>query len=71
MTERIRELSFEERARWGECPVCHARDGEACNDAAGDELGMFYPYFYDVDKRVHFVRVLNAPLEVREVPCES
>lgn len=68
MTERIRELSFEERARWGECPVCHVKDGQACNWTIEGELSLYYPY--TTGPNAHYARVHNAPREVKEVPCE-
>lgn len=57
MSERIRELSFNERARWGECPVCHAKDGETCAS-------------YMPRSGVHEERLQRAPFKVKEVPCE-
>jgi hypothetical protein len=37
-TERV--LTFEERATWGEGPVCHAPDGEHCYPEVGLQLGV-------------------------------
>lgn len=66
---RERDLSFEDRMRWGECPVCKAPDGTACYAAVGVQLGQ------RVDGRpmqdgegAHLARLTNAPFRVREVP---
>ena len=58
-----RELTYEERATWGECPVCHAKPGEWCsNNHAGiaekDPMGA------------HLLRLQLAPKRVRMVVCE-
>lgn len=34
-----REATYEERATWGDCPVCHAGHGEWCR-ATGIPLGV-------------------------------
>lgn len=60
--ERIREVSFNERARWGECPVCGAKDGEACDSN--------HPYDGARLGRTHLGRLQRAPFKVKEVPCE-
>ena len=66
----IRELSFDDRARWGECPVCHAPHGTFCYADVGIQLGQ------RVDGRpmkdgegAHLGRLQNAPHRVREVPA--
>lgn len=57
MQEQTRELSYDERASWGECPSCGAKHGEWCKDAKqGPQHG------------VHLGRLTNAPLAVREIP---
>lgn len=65
-----RETTFEERATWGECPVCHAPDGEWCSAAIGIQLGQ------RVDGRrmndgegAHLARLQRAPMVVRLVPA--
>lgn len=67
---RERELTFDERARWGDCPVCKAPDGEPCCADVGMQLGV------RVDGRrmrdgegVHVGRLQKAPFRVREVPA--
>lgn len=51
----VREATYEERATWGECPVCHAPDGQWCSPEG--------------TQRVHLGRLMNAPLYVRLVPA--
>lgn len=36
---REKELTFDERAVWGECPVCHAPDLTPCFADVGVQLG--------------------------------
>jgi hypothetical protein len=64
---RERELSFEDRAKWGECPVCHAKDGEACNGHVGILLGRTVSGEPPADG-AHLGRLQRAPFVVREVP---
>ena len=66
----VRELSFEERCRWGTCPACSAPHGTACRASVGIQLGT------RVDGRklqdgegAHLGRLNRAPLRVREVPA--
>lgn len=67
---RERDLPFEDRARWGVCPVCKAPDGEYCHADVGMQLGV------RVDGRrmkdgdgAHMARLQQAPRRVREVPA--
>lgn len=65
---RKRELSFQERATWGECPVCKAEDGEPCHPEIGFALGLNVdgsPPAYGA----HLGRLQRAPLQVKEVPA--
>ncbi len=32
----VRELKFEERAKWGTCPVCGAEHGQSCDRSIGN-----------------------------------
>lgn len=66
----IRELSFDERMRWGECPVCKAAHGEACHADVGIQLGVRLDgrRMQDGDG-VHLARLKRAPDRVREVPA--
>lgn len=67
---RVRELSWDERIRWGECPVCKAPDGKYCHADVGLQLGR------RVDGRrmedgegAHLGRLQRAPKKVKEVPA--
>ena len=66
-----RELTYEERATWGECPVCHAKPGEWCKDnvplSTPVENGV-RPELYQFS--VHLGRLQRAPKRVRMVVCE-
>jgi hypothetical protein len=35
-----RDLTFEERATWGTCPVCRRAHGEPCDPDQGFHLGL-------------------------------
>lgn len=66
----VRELSFDERCKWGECPACHAKHGEYCDADIGAQLGV------RADGRrmrtgegAHMGRLQRAPIHVCEVPC--
>lgn len=59
-----RELSYNERAAYGECPVCHAKHGERCNPNIGNPWGLNAR-----ENGAHLGRLTNAPMRVREVPC--
>ena len=65
------ELTFGERATWGECPVCHAEHGEGCMDnvplSAPVENGV-RPGLYQFG--AHLGRLQRAPMRVRTVVCE-
>ena len=53
------ELTYDERATWGQCPACHAQHGEWCHDAQQSATR----------KGVHLGRLTAAPRykEVRYV----
>lgn len=62
--ERIKELTFDERSTWGECPVCHAKDGEKCNP----DVGFFAALTLagtPPSPGSHLGRLQNAPRRVR------
>ncbi len=67
----VRELSTEERMRWGTCSVCGARHGKPCHAAVGLQLGV--PVgggrMQDGDG-AHLARLQAAPFKVREVACD-
>jgi len=68
MDARVRELTFDERARWGECPVCHAKDGEACNRYVAIPLGVAADGGPPANG-AHLGRLNAAPQRVRTVPA--
>ena len=55
-----RAASWEEQATWGECPTCHAKQGEWCNPAVGFSLGQSVSGGPPVDG-VHLARLQAAP----------
>ena len=63
---RERYLTFDERAKWGACPVCHAPDGVACNGEIGIPLGRTCGDRV-AEGGAHLGRLLHAPLRIREV----
>ncbi len=56
--DKKRKLAFEERAVWGTCPVCDAKNGEPCDSSVGIQLGT------PIDKGAHFGRLANAPFKI-------
>lgn len=67
---RERDLSFDERSRWGECPVCKAPDGEHCRADVGVQLGHKPDGSRMRDgEGTHLARLQAAPHRVREVPA--
>lgn len=65
----VRELTYEERATWGECPVCGAPHGEFCNPDIGFPVGRGLDGF-PIPGGTHIGRLRRAPRRVKEVPCE-
>ena len=66
MTE-TREATYQERATWGDCPVCHAGHGEWCR-ATGIPLGTNINGVAPVQgDGAHLGRLQNAPTRVRLV----
>lgn len=63
----VRELSPDERMRWGKCPVCHAEHGEPCDSSVGIPLGRNV-YGEVPTEGAHLGRLNAAPMRVREVP---
>lgn len=66
--DHVRELTYEERATWGECPVCHVSHGQRCDGNVGIALGRTVNGGLPTDG-VHMGRLRQAPMKVREVPC--
>lgn len=63
-----RKLTFDERATWGDCPVCKAPDGEPCHPEVGFPIGLNVKGERPKDG-VHLGRLNAAPSRVREVPA--
>ena len=59
-----RELTYVERATWGECPVCHALHGSWCNGHGSPCLGQTVGGGPPADG-VHLGRLQEAPTIVR------
>ena len=53
-----RELTYEERSIWGECPVCKASHGDKCYPT-GIHLGC------NITKGVHLGRLQKAPTKMK------
>lgn len=65
---RERDLSFEERARWGECPICQAPDGWPCCADVGFQFGVkANGDRMQAGDGAHLGRLQRAPFRVREV----
>lgn len=64
----VRELTVNERFKWGECHVCKAPHGEHCRPGIGFPLGMSADGGWPKDG-AHLARLNNAPHRVREVPA--
>lgn len=62
----VRELTYEERATWGTCPVCSAPHGEFCNSNVGFSLGRNVNGEIPPNG-VHLGRLQNAPLKAQLV----
>lgn len=68
--DRVRELSFAERARWGVCPVCSQPDGEPCASEVGVHLSVKADGSrLKTGEGAHAARLMRAPQRVREVPA--
>lgn len=69
MKERERWLTFEERCKWGDCPVCGAKDGEPCHSEVGFALGVTVSGQRPTDG-AHLGRINNAPRRIKEVAVD-
>jgi hypothetical protein len=66
-----RELTFDERIRWGECPFCKAPHGTPCHAEMGFQMGVKPDGARMKDgEGVHLARLRTAPVKVRLVPVE-
>ncbi len=62
---RERDLSFDERIRWGICSVCDAPDGEPCRAEVGLNLGMTASGRHlQTGEGAHLARLSAAPVRV-------
>jgi len=67
---RERDLTFDEMATWGECPVCKAADGEWCCSEIGLQVGVKADgSTMKTGEGAHMARLKNAPLKVKLVPA--
>ena len=64
----IRELTQDERGKWGSCRVCLVRHGEPCVECL-DRAGLGNSDRFLMSDGVHVQRMRNAPFRVREVPA--
>lgn len=66
----VRELTLNERFKWGRCPTCDAAHGEYCHADIGLQIGtpVGGGRMKDGDG-AHLNRLKLAPTEVREVPA--
>ena len=60
----IHNLTYDERAAWGTCPVCRAEHGERCSSAFGIPLGQSAAGG-PPENGVHLGRLQAAPWRVR------
>lgn len=66
----VRELTFEDRAKWGICPTCQAQHGEWCHAEVGMQLGVnVNGSRLQTGQGAHLSRLKQAPFNVREVPA--
>lgn len=66
---KIRELTTDERMRWGECPICHAKDGDLCDSSIESNGGVSIGWVGPIQEVVHLDRIRAAPFRVSEVPA--
>lgn len=66
--ELIKELTFEDRSKWGDCPACKAVHGEPCDYNVGIPLGL-NAYGVRPIEGAHLARLQRAPYKVKVVPC--
>lgn len=70
MRERV--LSFEERVCWGECPVCHAPDGDWCHAEVGIHFGVkINGERMNTGEGAHVGRLQRAPYRVKLVAMDG
>lgn len=64
----VRELSYDEMARYGTCEVCGAKHGQPCDGNFGIALGRTVSGGLP-ENGVHLARLRAAPRRVMEVPA--
>lgn len=67
---KTKTLTFNERATWGDCPDCGAKDGQWCR---ADTAGIVYTAFgqaVKVGEFAHTKRITASPERVRLVPIK-
>jgi hypothetical protein len=69
-TPPSRDLTYEERATWGPCPICHAPHGQPCNPEVGLALGR-NAHGEIPAGGAHLGRLQRAPDRVRLVPVQE
>lgn len=65
-----REATYEERATWGECPVCHRPHGEPCDPDVGLHLGVTASG-RPAEGGAHLARIQAAPRRVALVAADG
>lgn len=64
------ELTYEQRATWGDCAVCKATHGEWCHAEIGVQLGQKVDGSrMKTGQGAHLARLQNAPLRAKLVPA--
>lgn len=64
-----RETTFDERMKWGVCPVCAAKHGEYCDSNVGFQMGRRADGSpMQTGQGIHLARLQAAPKLVRLVP---
>ena len=56
----LKQLKYEERATWGQCPVCGAAHGEMCRLGTSDTPAEM-PADTPIHIGAHLARLFNAP----------
>lgn len=65
------ELTYDERATWGKCPVCDAPEGEWCHAEVGFQVGIRVDGTrMQTGQGAHLARLQRAPQEVSDVEAK-
>ena len=69
MNDQPFELTYEQRATWGECPTCKAQSGEWCHAEIGMQLGVKVDGSrMKTGEGSHLSRLQSAPIRAKLVP---